>query len=382
MLFLAAVRLALSSEDPADASDWLRYGGQVSGSYAKSDPAYFNQLDYIASALRLFRVSLQLELRPFERFAVLTEIRSDNLQRVSAYALYGRFRPWRERVLDVQFGRIPPVFGAFARRHYEVDNPLIGYPLGYQYATSVRPDAAPADLDELRRNRGRGAKTRYSVGSPDVATGMPVVHPLEWDTGVSLRIGDRPLELAVALTQGTLGNPSVLDDNPGKQWSARFAWRPSPALVAAVSAARGRYDEAPLRRALEERGLQTSAHQTALGLDVEASAGAWIVRSEAMLNRWDSPTLGTGLDSVAAFVEGRYKIAPAWYVAARWDHLGFAEVGHAGERFSWDAPVRRFEAGAGYYWRRFVLTKLTVQHNRRDGVQTDTFVAVQALWWF
>src|SRR5438445_5776950 len=42
---------------------------------------------------------------------------------------------------DVQIGRIPPTFGAFARRTYANDNPLIGYPLAYQYLTSLRADA-------------------------------------------------------------------------------------------------------------------------------------------------------------------------------------------------------------------------------------------------
>ena len=40
-------------------------------------------------------------------------------------------------------------FGAFARRTYANDNPLIGYPLAYQYLTSLRPDAVPATADAL-----------------------------------------------------------------------------------------------------------------------------------------------------------------------------------------------------------------------------------------
>ncbi len=42
------------------------------------------------------------------------------------------------RPLDIQVGLIPPVFGAFSRRAYGTDNPLIGFPLGYQYVTTLR----------------------------------------------------------------------------------------------------------------------------------------------------------------------------------------------------------------------------------------------------
>ena len=52
-------------------------------------------------------------------------------QAVRPYALYLRIRPWLNRDFDIQVGRVPPTFGAFARRTYANDNPLIGYPLAY-----------------------------------------------------------------------------------------------------------------------------------------------------------------------------------------------------------------------------------------------------------
>lgn len=364
-------------------ADYVLFGGQVSGSFAKKDPGYFNQIDYLSSTLRLLRATFQLELRVSDRFAVLTEIRSDNLERVDAYAWYARMRPFRDRVLDIQIGRIPPVFGAFSRRRYDTDNPLIGYPLGYQYSTSTRPDAAPADFDELRRMRARGSKARYSVGNSEVAAGMPLSNPVRWDTGIQLRVGERPVELAVALTQGTLGNPRVGDDNAGKQLAGRLRVETTPFFVWGLSGARGRYDDRELRDALVVRGQDGAVHQTAFGLDAELAAGNFIVRSEAIWSRWDSPTLGTGLDSFAVFGEVRYKLSPGLYVAGRLDHLGFGEV-DVDDPFRWDAPLTRLEVGTGYYWHRQLLTKLTFQHNERDGGRrsSDSFVAVQAVVWF
>src|SRR5207245_6807279 len=99
--------------------------------------------------LRMVRVAVSGMWRPSGRAAVVTELRSENLKRVIPYALYVRVRPLKGRALDVQAGRIPPVFGAFGRRSYGADNPLIGYPLAYQYLTSMRPDAIPATADDL-----------------------------------------------------------------------------------------------------------------------------------------------------------------------------------------------------------------------------------------
>ncbi len=379
--FVAPAHAQESSD--RDLGDYLLYGGQVAGSFAKHDIGYFNQIDYLSSTLRLFRANLQLELRVSERFAVLTEIRTDNFERVEAYAWYARISPWRGRVVDIQVGRVPPVFGAFSRRRYEADNPLIGYPLGYQYATNIRPDAAPAGLAELRDMRARGAKTRYSVGNREVAPGLSLFNPIRWDTGIQLRVGDRPVELALALTQGTLGNPRVSDDNPGKQLAGRVRVEPTPHFVWGVSGSRGRYDTRELQGALVARGQGGALFQTAFGVDGEISAGDWILRSEAIWSRWDSATLATDLDSVAAFVEARYKIRPGLYAAARLDHLTFGRV-DVSEPFRWDAPVSRIETGVGYYWHRQFLTKLSFQHNERDGGRrsSDSFVAVQAVFWF
>src|SRR4029453_5623526 len=85
---------------------------------ARDESAFFNYTDYEHNALRMFRLSLSGMWRPAARLAFLTGLRSEDVQRVIPYALYVRVRPWKGHALDVQAGRIPPVFGAFARRSY------------------------------------------------------------------------------------------------------------------------------------------------------------------------------------------------------------------------------------------------------------------------
>ena len=87
-----------------------------------------------------------------------------------------RVRPWRDRPIDIQAGRIPPTFGAFARRDYGAGNPLIGYPLAYQYLTAVRPDALPASTDDVLRMRARGWRPSYPIGSLDDRAGHAAHH--------------------------------------------------------------------------------------------------------------------------------------------------------------------------------------------------------------
>jgi hypothetical protein len=347
------------------------------------DGAWFNYTDYEHNALRLFRIGVTADVRVTERISVLTEVRSENGDQVKPYALYLRVRPWRDRPVDIQAGRIPPTFGAFARRDYGAGNPLIGYPLAYQYLTAVRPDALPATNEDVIRMRARGWRPSYPIGSLAIGPGMPLITAFRWDTGVQVRFGPEPLNAAVAVTNGTASDPRTRDNNSGKQISGRVQWRPSAAFQLGGSAARGPYvSDAALASATLVRGSLRSTQQ-ALGLDAEYSRDYWLVRGEVIWNRWHVPTLVGSLDAASAFVEGSYKISPGLFVAGRFDRLGFGELPSSLQPSTWDAAVTRLETGVGYYVRRNLLAKGTYQHNWRDGglIRSRGLMAIQLHFW-
>src|SRR2546425_905138 len=114
---------------PAHPADWIR---RSSGSRswrrresarparAKTrgslDPGWFNYTDYEHSALRMLRIDVSAAVNAGAHVAVLGELWTENLGAVRPYALYARIRPWAKRNVDVNIGRVPPTFGAFARR--------------------------------------------------------------------------------------------------------------------------------------------------------------------------------------------------------------------------------------------------------------------------
>ncbi len=361
-------------------------GADISISLTPQDDtegAWFNYTDYEHNALRLFRAGVTADVRVTDRISILTEIRSENGDAVKPYALYARVRPWRSRSIDIQAGRIPPTFGAFARREYGAGNPLIGYPLAYQYLTAVRPDALPASSDDVLRMRARGWRPSYPIGSLDIAPGMPLITAFRWDTGIQVRMGPEPLNASIAVTNGTTSDPRTRDNNGGKQVAGRIQWRPNAGLAVGGSAARGAYvSDAALANATLFSGTPRSA-QTALGADAEYSRDHWMVRGELIWNQWQVPTLPRTLDATSVFVEGRYKISPGLFVASRFDRLGFSNLVSASEGLSWDAPVTRLETGAGYYIRRNLLAKGSYQHNWRNGgpIRTLGLFTMQLHFW-
>jgi hypothetical protein len=381
-------------EGPIRALDGrLAVAGEVVVTAGQLDrETYFNYTDYEHNALRMFRVALSAAWRPVDRLAFVGEVRSEDLDGARTFAAYVRVRPWKEQRFDIQIGRIPPTFGAFARRAYGTDNPLIGYPLAYQYLTSLRPDAVPATAADLIQMRGHGWLSSFPVGSPVPEAGLPIVSAFRWDTGVQARLGVGRVEMAAAITSGTLSNPRLSDDNGGKQLSARVAVRPITGLVLGASGARGAW--------LSRNITTDSLDQTAAGFDAEYSRGHWIVRGEAILSRWELPysaTTSNGRDvrAWATWIEGRYRFTPRVFVAARADHLGFSTIRAASmgmgmqmdgamTTLQWDAPVDRLETVFGYFLQRNVVARLGLQANWRDDGYTKNrvFPSAQIAWWF
>jgi hypothetical protein len=213
-----------------------------------------------------------------------------------------------------------------------------------------------------------------------------------WDTGAQVHVGSRFVDATMSATTGSLSNPLVRDDNAGKQVSGRIVMRPAAGLVGGISLARGAYLSRSVTNSLDQPADAGQFVQRAVGFDVEYSRGHWIGRAEAILSEWllpavEAPTVSDPLGAWAMSVEGRYKVLPGFYVAARADRLAFSHIDDprsAGATVSWDAPVTRVETGGGYYVERNLLAKIVFQHNWRDGgrYRTHGFAAAQLLYWF
>jgi hypothetical protein len=367
----------------------LVVGAEVVATFGDDDDvAFFNYTDYEHNTLRMFRAALAASWKPASRIDVVGEVRSEDLGQVRPYAAYVRVRPWAAHPFDIQVGRIPPTFGAFGRRSYQItDNPLIGYPLVYQYLTSLRSDAIPATPADLLIMRSRGWRTTYPLGSPEAAPGVPPVSSFRWDTGVQAHWQSAVVDVTGSITTGTLSDPRVSENNDGKQLSGRVALRPVVGLVIGGSVARGDFLADSVTRLLTDPA--DSYPQTAAGTDVEYSRDHWLVRGEIVWSRWvmpfATPRIDTNLSALGSWIEGRYRLSPRIFVAGRADHLGFSRIDLGpGLTPTWDAPVSRYEVDAGYYIQRNLVARVAVQNNQRDGgrVRHRTYFSGQLAFWF
>jgi hypothetical protein len=380
----------------------LAVGGELIATVGPRDPLSFNFTDYDQSALRFFVGSLGASWALLPQLALVGELRLENADRVRLSALYVRVTPKRAWPLDIQAGRIPPVFGAFSRDRYGSGNPLISLPLAYQYVTTLRTDSVPSSADTLLRIRGGGWRVTYDPAAPGMDpyngnarpydVGRPLVSTSRWDTGVGASLGRETIAVTAAVTTGSLSRPRVGDDNDGRQIAGRLVWRPHPAWSLGVSAARGEF---LARRATA--GLPASAGrgpwiQRGLGGDVDLAMGHWRVRGEVIRSAWREPVLGwpelaSPLEATSATVEIRRRLLPALDLAARADRIVFSTITgtlYGGQATPWDANVSRVEVGAGYRLSRQLRLKAIYQHNWREAGrrQSKGYPAAQLSYWF
>ena len=392
MLAAAPAAAQLPDRPLSNASGTLVLSGEVSASISRQDnEAFFNYTDYDNNALRMARLRLTTAWRPHPQFSLVGEFRVGTSTGVEMAAWFARWRPVARWNLDIQAGRVPPVIGAFARRAYGRDNPLVGVPLAYQYLTSLRPDALPATVDDLLRMRARGWRPSFPIGSDAIAPGLPLVSASHWDTGIDAHWSSDRIDLAASLTRGAPARPVVRETNSGLQWAGRAAVMLPLGLTLGLSGARGQWiDQHVLDLRPIASGVTTT--QSVIGADASLETGHLILRGEYMHVAFGLPvanvtTFTTPVTSNAGFIEGRYRFLARWQIAARVERLTFSQVQgtlFAGVPTPWDAPVTRVEGATGLRVTPTIELRAGYQYNWRDAGRVPKLgvPTFQLLYWF
>ena len=327
-------------------------GGDATLTVGTNDPGYFNFTDYERSALRLVRFDAVATLRANAHLSCLAELRAEGDSRRGPLDR-GRVRRVRARAA-MDGPRVRGAGGAHPDGLRRVQpggrtaatNLLIGYPLAYQYLTSLRADAVPRTADDLVAMRGRGWYAHYPVGADYWDHGVPA------DERVQVRHG-RAREGRAA------GGPHrnrrerhrrARCRTPG--WAMATARRSSPcgsrrvrcpACWSACPARAVRSSSRSVRDVLPEHAAGRQYRQRAFGADAEVSHGYWLVRTELVSTDWRLPALGTPAADHARCAprRGSPRAGTSWrpgcYAAARYDRMFFSRIASSRGSISWDA---------------------------------------------
>ena len=361
---------------------------------AGEDARHANLLRRSDSPFSHLRLNLFADVVVDERLTLFNQLPVDPSGRATLGSFlrsYLRYELFASESVDlsIEAGKIPTPFGHFTERSYTDKNPLLGIPLIYHYATSLRSNQLPASNAELLSRRGQGPFARFGGygggGSPLRFSGLPLVYDSCWDFGASVIGSVWRFEYLAALTQGTLSDPrsNAVDNNDGRQLALRLGFVPFTGLLVRGSFARGPYLDRAVGDTLRAVGSDVEDFdQQIVGLSMEYGIRHLQIHAELVSNSWESPNIrdignrSADLEVFGYYVEGKYSLRPGLFAAARYGGLRFGEIDDgtgAANSEPWDNDVDRLELGLGYRPTEPVIAKLVAQLNDlgRPGSETD-----------
>ncbi|MSU63324.1 MAG: hypothetical protein EXS31_13165 [Pedosphaera sp.] len=252
--------------------------------------------------------------------------------RLDEYAL--RLTPWDDGRLNLQFGKFATIGGNWLERHLSWEHPFITAPLPYGNYTAVYDTEAPSSAQDFL------SRTLESEGKYDF---NPIIWGPSYTTGASVagRIGK--FDYAAEIKNAALSSrPESWDatqigfDHP--TFTGRVGFRPNPMWNLGFSASSGPYFRPEARPTLPSgRGIG-DYREHVLGQDIRFAWHHWQLWAEVYEARFDVPHVGNA-DTVAYYLEAKYKFTPQLFSALRWNQpaflimAGVREVGGAEGEF-------------------------------------------------
>lgn len=282
-----------------------------------------------------------------------------------------------DRRVAVRVGKFATAFGGWVERHSSWDNPFISAPALYEDMVTIRDQVAPPDLEEFAglRDAPENRDTWLPViWGPSYASGMSI----SGDAGAL----DMTLEIKNAALSSRPGTWDVWDRGfRAPTVSGRLGWRPSPTWTLGVSGSHGAYLQKDARGSLPAGSSHDDFSQTTYGIDASYERHLVQIWSELARTRFEVPRVGD-VDALIGFVEVRYKPAPRWWLAGRWNASRFDDI--PGLDRSWDRNLRRVDFGVGFRSSAHFQLKLEYSVGDQSGRDTggNRLLAAQAVLWF
>jgi hypothetical protein len=263
--------------------------------------------------------------------------------------------------LNLQIGKFATCFGNWVPRHGFWDDAFLTSPLPYDNLLAVS--------DRSARNPSAPTIATRATGK---RAWLPIIWGPSYTTGVSI-FGSRE-RWDYALEVKNAGVSSRPDSwNPWEEnWSeptvtGRVGFRPDAAWALGLSASHGTYLRRDAARTLLPGEDRSDFSSTVIGADLRWSHHQFQVLGEMLASRSRTTTAGD-LDSLAYYLEGRWKVNGTLFVAARWAQQwndDFIPAGPGGIR-GYTREIWRATAVAGFRVSENVLVKTEYSYNGGD----------------
>lgn len=375
----------------ADGAARARLSGTVDAEgYALPQPAP-GLIDADTPALFNPRLSLFLDAQLGERVYAFAQARVDRGFDPSGDPLTARLDEYALRVavvahgrLNVQLGKFATVVGNWTERHGSWTNPFITAPLPYENLTGIWDTEPPHSVGQLL------AWSHVRPGLPEAVVAnekylrVPIIWGPSYATGAAVAGEWDRFRYAVEVKNAALSSRPERWTLGESRWdyptvSGRFRFLPNESWDLGVSASTGAYLR-PVAAPLLPAGNRFGRYrQTVVGQDLAFAWHHLQLWAEAYESRYAIPAVGNA-DTVAYYVEAKYKFAPQFFGAVRWNQQIYGTLDSNGASVRWGRDVWRLDVAPTYRFTPHVQLKLqySLEHGETEIHAYTQLVAGQA----
>lgn len=302
-------------------------------------------------------------------------------ERVDEYAL--RLTPWADRRVSFQFGKFATIVGNWVNRHGSWENPFISAPLPYENLTGIWDTEAVRNVNQL---------LQWSHVRPGLAPGVLANEknlrvPLLWGpayaTGLAVSGALGKFRYSTEMKNAPLSSRPASWTRAQKWWtypavSARLGFVPSPMWNFGVSAATGTYLRPSARSTLAPGFGRGDYRQNTLAADALFAWRHWQVWAEIFHTRFEIPRIGDA-DTVAGYVETKYKFTPQFSGALRWNRQVYGTLSDGPRGFvRWGRDRWRIDVAPTYRFTPHIQLKLEYSLAHESAAPSDHARSISA----
>jgi len=292
--------------------------------------------------------------------------------RLDEYAL--RVTPWQDGRFTFQAGKFATVVGNWVPRHLPWDNPFINAPLVYENVTAIQDKYAPSSPLYFIYSPYFYQKYTFNpvIWGPSYASGISVSGRLgQFDYAVEMKnasLSSRPESWYI--TENGFENPT---------FSSRIGFRPNEAWNFGFSGSEGPYFRREAEPTLPPGRDIGDYREFVLGQDISFAWHHLQLWAEVYEARFEVPNVGDA-DTLAYYVEAKYKFTPQFFGAIRWNQQLFSTISNGyGGNERWSPDLERIEVAATYRFTPHAQLKLqySFQHETTAPGQDNHLLATQ-----
>jgi len=271
--------------------------------------------------------------------------------RLDEYAL--RVTPWQDGRFTFQAGKFATVVGNWVPRHLPWDNPFINAPLVYENVTAIQDKYAPSSPLYFIYSPYFYQKYTFNpvIWGPSYASGISVSGRLgQFDYAVEMKnasLSSRPESWYI--TENGFENPT---------FSSRVGFRPNEAWNFGFSGSEGPYFRREAEPTLPPGHDIGDYREFVLGQDISFAWHHLQLWAEVYEARFEVPNVGDA-DTLAYYVEAKYKFTPQFFGALRWNQQLFNTISNGfGGNEHWSPDLERIDAAVTYRFTPHAQLKL------------------------